>query len=98
MNERKIDVELTLHNEEKYTASDDFQDEGSIALLTFEKHKTVSLTDDGKTVYIPFHAIESQKTTMRTVSKSYTDDFCIDASSGGCAVVGKAIVGKDKVC
>ena len=95
MNERKIDVELTLHNEEKYTASDDFQDEGSIALLTFEKHKTVSLTDDGKTVYIPFHAIESQKTTIRTVSKSYTD-FCI--SSGGCAVVGKAIVGKDKVC
>lgn len=77
LNERKIEVEMKLHNGDTYTASDDNNKEGSNTLVAIEHKKIVSLTDNGSTVFIPFHAIEEATKSMTVTEVTVDDDFCV---------------------
>ena len=77
LNERKTEVELKLHNGDIYTASDDNNKDGSNTLVAIEHKKIVSLTDNGSTVLIPFHAIEEATKTMTISKVDVEDDFCV---------------------
>lgn len=77
LNERKTEVELKLHNGDTYTASDDNNKDGSNTLVAIEHKKIVSLTDNGSTVLIPFHAIDEATKSMTIEKTEYEDDFCV---------------------
>ena len=75
-NIRKTEAEITLHDKNTITVSDNNNGEGLNAILAVKDKRIIKLKKDDEEIYIPFHAVD-HVVAQQTLSRAkYEDGFC----------------------